>query len=286
MAEGERAGRVEQARFSRREELDGLEMLSATYVTHSFAPHTHEGFVISAITRGAEAFWYRGETHVASAGQVVFINPDEVHTGHAPHPDGWTYRTFYPSVALLERAAQSLFGPKAKLPFFSEAVVFDPALNAKVADTLATLEQSDSVLERETRWLELLVEVVARYADGSGAFGPVGSEHRSEHGAVALAKAHLELHAPDGVTLSDLSNLTGLSGFHLTRVFRRHLGLPPHAYQAQLRVRLAKALLREGRGIAEVATDVGFSDQSHLTRQFKRLVGVTPAKYALAARAS
>ena len=273
---------IEQARFSRREELDGLEMLAATYVTHSFVPHTHEGFVISAITRGAEAFWYRGETHVASKGQVVFINPDEVHTGHAPTPVGWTYRTFYPSVALLEGAAQALYGPTARTPFFSKTVVFDPALNTKVAETLATLEQSDSVLERETRWLELLVEVIAKYADQSASPPPMGLEHR----AVERVKSHLEMHAPKSVTLAELSNLTGLSGFHLTRVFRRSLGLPPHAYQAQLRVRLAKSLLREGRSIAAVAADVGFSDQSHLTRQFKRLVGVTPAKYALAAKPS
>ena len=282
MTRGTNTRLVEQARFSRREELDGLEMLAATYVTHSFVPHTHEGFVISAITRGAEAFRYRGQMHVASAGHVVFINPDEVHTGHAPHPDGWTYRTFYPSTALLKQAAQSLYGPKARMPFFSRTVVFDPALNAQIADTLATLERSDSLLERETRWLELLVEVVAKYADDSGALESAGLEHR----AVKLVKSHLEMHVPDPVTLAELSRLTGLSGFHLTRVFRRSLGLPPHAYQAQLRVRLAKSLLREGRGIAEVAADVGFSDQSHLTRQFKRLVGVTPAKYALAAKAS
>jgi AraC-like DNA-binding protein len=70
-----------------------------------------------------------------------------------------------------------------------------------------------------------------------------------------------------------------LSPFHLLRVFRAAVGLPPHAYQIQLRVARAKELLRAGMPIAAVAVEVGFVDQSHLTRHFKRLVGVPPGRY-------
>lgn len=79
--------------------------------------------------------------------------------------------------------------------------------------------------------------------------------------------------------LSTLAAQTGLSRFQALRAFKRHYGLPPHAYQLRVRVGLAQRSLREGRQPARVAAECGFVDQSHMTRHFKRLVGVTPAQY-------
>lgn len=63
--------------------VGGLELLRATYVTHTFAPHTHEGFALGVIEAGAQVFCYRGARHVAPAGCLVAINPGELHTGEA-----------------------------------------------------------------------------------------------------------------------------------------------------------------------------------------------------------
>lgn len=63
------------------------------------------------------------------------------------------------------------------------------------------------------------------------------------------------------------------------RTFRRSIGLSPYAYLTQIRVEAAKKLLNEGASIADVASDIGFTDQSHLTRHFKRITGVTPGQY-------
>jgi AraC-like DNA-binding protein len=73
--------------------------------------------------------------------------------------------------------------------------------------------------------------------------------------------------------------MTGLSQFALLRAFRAATGLPPHAYLNQLRVRRARLLLDDGVPAADVAAQVGFADQAHLTRHFKRVVGVPPAAY-------
>jgi AraC-like DNA-binding protein len=82
------------------------------------------------------------------------------------------------------------------------------------------------------------------------------------------------------VTLQALSRSAGLSAFHLCRVFREAVGMTPHAYQTQVRVRHAKSLLRAGLPITLVAAEAGFYDQAHLTRHFKRIVGLTPGRYA------
>lgn len=88
------------------------------------------------------------------------------------------------------------------------------------------------------------------------------------------------------MTLAELARLAGLSAFHLCRVFRQSVGMPPHAYQTQLRVRQAKALLRAGQPIVSAAIAAGFYDQAHLTRHFKRIVGVPPGRYLESSTAS
>src|SRR5205085_6453478 len=101
-----------------------------------------------------------------------------------------------------------------------------------------------------------------------------------EPGAVARMREYLHASVGSRVTLADVARAAGISEFHCIRVFRRATGVPPYAYLDLLRVARAKALLEEGMAIARVAYAAGFSDQSHLTRRFKRVVGVTPGVYA------
>ena len=88
------------------------------------------------------------------------------------------------------------------------------------------------------------------------------------------------MHAADNVSLTELSGLVSLSPYRLVHVFRDTVGLPPHAYLTQVRVERAKRLLAAGQSVARVASEAGFVDQSHLTRHFKALTGVTPGRYA------
>jgi AraC-like DNA-binding protein len=80
--------------------------------------------------------------------------------------------------------------------------------------------------------------------------------------------------------LRQLADLTGASTFHLLRLFKQEVGLPPAAYQIHLKVAAAKRLLRLGGSIADAAAELGFVDQSHLTRHFRKIVGTTPGRYA------
>ena len=94
---------------------------------------------------------------------------------------------------------------------------------------------------------------------------------------------HYALPIPSAaVSLEELAYLEGLSAFQLLRRFVRELGITPHGYQTQLRIRLARRLLAGGQAPAEVAYAAGFSDQSHLNRVFLRQVGITPGRYRAA----
>ena len=102
--------------------------------------------------------------------------------------------------------------------------------------------------------------------------------------SLARARDYLAAHCAENVSLHELSALTQLSPFAFLRGFSRAYGLPPHAWLVQERVRRSTVLLRMGRSLTAVASELGFSDQSHFTRHFKRMLGVTPGRYRRAAK--
>jgi AraC family transcriptional regulator len=99
--------------------------------------------------------------------------------------------------------------------------------------------------------------------------------------SVQRAIRYIHAHHTENIDLNDIAGATNLSAFHLARLFKQALGSPPHQYLIRLRVQSAVALLRAGAGkrsLADVALASGFSDQSHLTRHVKRVLGVTPGQ--------
>lgn len=133
------------------------------------------------------------------------------------------------------------------------------------------------VLERETWLLHTYAYLLTRYAERLQRVRPAGKEPL----AVMVAREYLEVHLADNVSVTQLAQVTGLSPFYLVRVFHRTVGLPPHAYLNQMRLKQAKELLLRGQPVVSVAYAVGFTDQSHLTRRFKQIYGVTPGHIIL-----
>jgi AraC-like DNA-binding protein len=252
---------------------NGLELLHATFITHSFPPHTHEGYVIGVVEGGVEMFRREKELHYASVNKVILVNPNQMHTGCAGVPEGWTYRTLYPTLEQMQGAALEIFG-KEFVPYFSKAVIDDTELAGQLRRFHRAAAQGTR-LEQDSTFTSMLATLVNRHADTKLRPDPIGQEHK----AVSVAKKFLETHPASGMSLEDLSHLTKLSSFHLLRVFKRDMGVSPHAYQIQQRICLAKQLLRDGNVLAEVALKTGFHDQSHMGLHFKRLVGVTPKQF-------
>lgn len=268
---------VEQTKFWRDPTLGNVELLHATYVTHAFSRHMHDEFAIGVIESGIEEFTYQGATHRAAASNIVIVHPGEVHTGQAGVPDGWRYRMFYPEVALLQQAWSELQeGAVTTVPYFPRPVIQDEHLAGQLHRLHVALETSDSRLERESRFLWTLAQLIARYADKRPQIAIIGQEQH----ALQQVQAYLNTHYSNSISLNQLAAIANLKPLRLLRVFQREMGLPPHAFLIQLRVTRAKALLATGMPIAQVAFDTGFTDQSHLNRHFKRLVGVTPGQYA------
>jgi AraC-like DNA-binding protein len=266
----------EQAKFWLARDLGNFEVLRATFIRHSYSRHTHEGFAIGVIERGAEEFYYRGATHIAPAGSIVVINPGEIHTGNAVTREGWSYRMLYPDASLLQQVASELRGHQSDIPFFPAPIFQDTYLASIIHRLHLSLEDPASTLERESRLVEAFAQLIVRHADNRLQARAVRKERQS----VRRVREYVEAHYAENVSLEQLANVANLSPFHLLRVFQDETGLSPHVYLTQIRITRAKSLLAFGLSIAQVALETGFVDQSHLTRQFKRHTGITPGQYA------
>lgn len=266
---------LEVAHYTRHPTEAGVDLLSARFVTHRYSRHTHPTYTIVLIESGVEEFEYCGSLLRAASGQVAILNPDTPHTGHAGVPEGWRYRVLYPAVDVVREVATE-FGAPGGTPYFPATVVDDPTAARLLRAVHESAGRGDA-LESSSALRTALRAVLGRHASRP----PGPGRERAASPAVREARdlLHESLTAPP--SLEDLAAAVGTGPFALLRAFRAAYGLPPHAYLTNLRVRQARDLLDDGRRPAEVAALVGFTDQAHLTRHFKRVVGVPPGAYVL-----
>jgi AraC-like DNA-binding protein len=266
----------EQSKMWRIPKLDGVELLHGKNLTQSFPLHTHEEYAIGVIEQGALGYFYRGENVVASQGDINLCIPGEAHTGQPAIPEGWSYRMFYFNPEFLRTIAAQSTERACDIPFFQPGVIANDTLAGQLFELHVQLENVDiPSLEQESVLLEVLAKLIQQHADKPCSERKLGHEPRS----VKQIKHYLEHHYTDEVSLERLSEITQLSRYYLIRVFREQVGIPPHAYLRQVRIKHAKRLLVSGQTLANAAHASGFTDQSHLTRWFKRLTGITPGQY-------
>jgi AraC-like DNA-binding protein len=254
---------------------EGVALIRATYIEHTFPRHTHDYFAIGVIEEGFQQFLLGKQFFHTPPGGMFIINPGEVHTGESATRQGFAYRTIYPSLPMFEALSQEISGRARPFPLFTAPVIDDPELVRLFLTMHRTLEVSLSTLEAESCVHRLLAQVIIRQAPAHPAPRAVGAERRE----VARVRAYLDEHFCENITLQHLADYARLSPFYLNRVFRKEVGMPPYAYLENRRIQRAQHLLLADLPIADVAFQTGFSSQSHFTTSFKRYLGVPPAHY-------
>jgi len=272
----------ESATMTRVRVFETFELLRARYTRQRFAPHAHHEFVFGIVETGAARTLFRGAEDVHAPGSVITFGPGEVHTGAPACEDGWSYRMLYPSESLVRFIAHEATG-RDLTPTFDTSCVHDPALAERLRATHQVLESNADRLQKECALLEVIGEIVIHHASTRpNESAPISGSRSSA--ALQRVRDLLEAEYARAVTIRELADVASLSTFHLIRVFRASFGLPPYKYLEQIRIQQARRLIRLGFPLTHVVHATGFSDQSHLTRYFKRIVGVTPGTYARAGR--
>ena len=249
-----------------------LSLFKARFTTFAYDRHTHDEFAIGVIERGAQCFHHKGTVHKSPTGSIITVNPDEVHDGMAASKEGYSYRMLYVGLPFLEESFGDLFHG-AGLRAFSSPVTQDPELACRLSFCLARLDQDARLLDHLL--LPILYDLFARHAaPGLPSLSPLAHD-----AAMSRALEYIRCHSDLNIGLGDLAQMAGLSKYHFLRVFKQHTGLTPHAYLLKLRVEQARKYLEQGMSPSDVASMAGFSDQSHLTRRFKAVYGVTPGVF-------
>jgi len=254
-----------------------LEMLSASYTSHSFPRHWHETYVIQVVEQGINQFFCEGYTWTAPQGSIVLINPYEVHTGYSIGNEKLKYRSFYPSPIMFSDVLSQMNQPEGRDIFFPSSVVIDPGLATFILRAHEQAEAEDNSVEAHSLLLWATSQLAMKHSDRRMILKPLKTENVS----IRRARDFIQDHFADNITLKQLADVSGLSSFHFLRTFQRSFGLPPHEFIRNVRIERARALLKKGYPIAVVAGETGFYDQSHFNRHFKRIMGLTPGQYRL-----
>ena len=240
--------------------------------------HSHGEYQFCLSFRTAGSYHYRGARHLVPPGSLSVLHPGEMHSAQdlAARTEEAHFWMMYVAPERMQAIARGADRRASEPPFVATPVFVNRQLFSSFFRLHEALHAGASALEQEARVQSTLSSFLAR----SGAIGPAAPARAGrEPTAVRRAREYLDAHFAENTSLSQLAAVSGLSPHRLNRVFSQTVGLPPHAYQTQLRIERAKALLVGRVPIIEVATRTGFFDQSHLTAHFKRHVGVTPGRY-------
>jgi AraC-like DNA-binding protein len=281
--------------FYRDASLQDVEVRFSQYRQSAFQKHFHETYSVGVVTQGLTRLAYTGpqeRIYTVSRGDIVLINPGEIHACNPQEGSVLTYFMYYIQPALVNQLVEEVTGRSGQEFVFGSAqaglpIVRDTELHRELAEVGEAIfsgldpeatsrdKPGPDLLEIETRLYEALSTLILRYGALHGKSIPTGDAQLW----VQQGQAYLMEHLREKVSLAELAAASGLSKYHFLRAFRARYGVPPHIYQLQQRINLARELLAAGRPIADVANEVGFADQSHFTRKFKVLVGATPREY-------
>lgn len=256
-------------------DLPGVDVLLAERATRRWHVF-HETYAVCTLLdiSGGETEWnYRQKRYCAKAGELMLMEPGEVHSNPHTIPP-CDFRVLFVDSSIVEAAARELGIAHAH---WKSGHGIDPLLRQGLIQLHASLEGAAGRLERESRFVACLRGLLERHSESK----PRAWKQRPRP-ALLRARDFIRENYSRVITLEALAAATGLSRFHLVREFSREFGLPPHQYKLHIQVEKARDLLAVGFPAAMIASETGFADQSHFIRHFRKINGVTPGRYLLA----
>lgn len=253
-----------------------IETIQAHFEGHAYDAHWHDSYLVGLTRQGTQQFHCRRHKITSQPGDIFLLEPGEIHDGDAPTAGGFTYQTFYLSPAWLDRQMRQLFHdtPGSYQLSFTKTLNSDRPLARQIANAFQSVHFGELTMVQQSALDNLLAGLAVHShwrARVDNASLPLASAHR--------AREVIHSQFNEDLSLQDLANAVQTDRFSLTRAFKKAFGIAPHAYLIQLRLAQARIRLARGERPAQVAAELGFADQSHLGRWFRRAYRLSPAQY-------
>lgn len=259
-------------------EVEGLALFTSTVARHQHDRHSHAALSVIMLTKGAKSYSVEGRRHAVHAGQIAIANPGEVHGCEYVGTDPWAHRTWYLSEELVSALSEECgFKRRAEI---GKPVLDDSRPNKALLIAHRRSIESDDPIDREGAAIVGLTQLLTSFGhaprDRTPAAATFGDAARRVDRCIEMLSA--SFHAP--LALGLLAQEVGVSRYQVIRDFQRVLRMTPGDYLRSVRLQHAKFLLAKSQPLSAIAAATGFSDQSHLSRAFRRVYGFTPGHYA------
>lgn len=259
--------------FFRVKNLPDIELYRGVNV-NPVSRHIHCMFSLSVWENGVGTHITKQGKHHITPGGIVIVNIGDAHSTDIPGGYNYTSSSLRIEPELLEALIQQVTGKNNQVLHFSQPVIYNQIISSQILKLNQIIRESGSSLETECLLFDIFAQLF-EYAGETIKYTYPGKEHKS----IARVCEYLQECFDESVSLNYLAEIAGLSPFHLSRVFAKEVGVPPHAYQLQVRLKKATDLLASGKPLADVAYETGFCDQSHFQKSFKKKFRITPGHY-------
>jgi AraC-like DNA-binding protein len=266
---------IDSASLAFTDALGGFAVLEGHGFRTRLPVHVHATYVLGVIDSGSLLVCVKGREFVAGPGSVVALPPFTAHRELPISPD-WSFRYIYPSEETIRRALNAREDGEGIVLRFPEPVFSDPALVARIGRAHAMAQHGANAGMEDT--LAGLFRLAQERCDPR-APGILRSQQR-----ILAARDELTRRPQGRITLDDMASAAGLSRFRFAHAFRNTFGISPYAYYEQVRIAWAHQLIQRGIQLGAVAFQLGYADQSHMTRHFRQGSFTTPGRLARMSR--
>lgn len=258
----------------RNEQLFDVDFYTNHFQYHSFPRHFHNHYIIQSITAGVDRFYCDGKNYTATADEIVYINPGEVHTGSTVGDSVLRYNCIALDRIAFQKIADVL-DRQLPLDFNFERTM---ANNVVFQNKMLLLFSSFNKVQKNTLYCDqLFFECMGELF--LNLFHCNSSRDAKYDPRVNILIQFIRSNFRENISLQQMAETVCLNPFHLIRVFKSSIGMSPYDYLIIVRIEFAKQLLQKGKSVFEAALESGFYDASHFYRIFKKVTSTTPKVY-------
>lgn len=263
------------ARFKQSTILPWIELRIANRSSACYQSHSHDEFSFGLIEQGRAIYQNRNTSHHIGAGDIVTINPADVHSCN-PEAGTWSYTMLFANTEQMGEWQQEVLDAssiRTSMDYrpFRDDLERNEVIKSRYQQLFSALLNESTLLEVQSRLYDFLEASLGQCTQTQPMRTPSATLTRVKEKLLdEIAQTH---------ELQTLSQEVGMSRYQLLRAFKHQYGLPPHAYLMDEKIKRAKVMLKSGQEIAQVAYDLGFTDQAHFQKHFKKRIAVTPKYY-------
>jgi AraC-like DNA-binding protein len=266
----------EEIKFRHIKDFYNIDVIQGINVERQFPKHSHSKICLGVINKGTRVCSIDKKQIYVDKGKIFVLNKSQVHSFTSLDKATHDYMCMCFDGNLFENTSEEIKHTTSSELFFNKNIFEDSNLYMLINRLCSNLLTSTIDLEKEELLFKIIEKLTIKHSSSIFGLKKIGREQR----VVKLLREYIEDNYKCNISSNQLSEVSGLSSFYLIRLFSEEYGFAPHSYQNNIRIKKVKQLLLKGEmSMADLALEVGFVDQSHMIKQFKKSVGITPNRY-------